>query len=207
VAEFTLGARLATFEKPEKLGQHMKPLFVKGYIDGRLVRRMVVDGGAGVNVMPMATFEKMGFNESELMKTNTSLSAFTGDVTDTRGVLSVDLTVGSKTTPMAFFVLDVKGRYNLLLGWDWIHANGCVPSTLHQCLVQWIGDDVEVVAADEPVCVATTDAMGELQDGGTSCLSGKDLSEYDYISVSRDGLVSVNVKPTNVTQLNHIGEQ
>jgi hypothetical protein len=198
---------LATFEKPEKLGQHMKPLFVKGYIDGRLVRRMVVDGGAGVNVMPMATFEKMGFNESELMKTNTSLSAFTGDVTDTRGVLSVDLTVGSKTTPMAFFVLDVKGRYNLLLGWDWIHANGCVPSTLHQCLVQWIGDDVEVVAADEPVCVATTDAMRELQDGGTSCLSGKDLSEYDYISVSRDGLVSVNVKPTNVTQLNHIGEQ
>jgi hypothetical protein len=63
------------------------------------------------------------------------------------------------------------------------------------------------VAADEPACVATTGAMGELQDGGTSCLSGKDLSEYDYISVSRDGLVSVNVKPTNVTQLNHIGEQ
>jgi hypothetical protein len=50
------------------------------------------------------------------MKTNISLSALTGDVTDTRGVLSVELTVGSKTTPTTFFVVDVKGWYNLLLG-------------------------------------------------------------------------------------------
>jgi hypothetical protein len=46
---------------------------------------------------------------------------------------------------MAFFVVDVKRRYNLLLGRDWIHSNGCVTSTLHQCILQWIGDDVEVV--------------------------------------------------------------
>jgi hypothetical protein len=103
---------------------------------------MMVDGGVGVNVMLVATFEKMGSSESEFMKTNTSLSAFTGDVTDTRGVLSVELMVGSKTTPTALFVTGVKGWYNLLLGRDWIHANGCVPPTLHQCLVQWKGDDV-----------------------------------------------------------------
>jgi hypothetical protein len=40
-----------------------------------------------------------------------------------------------------------------------------------------------------------------------ACLSGKDLSEYNYISVIRDGLVPVNVKLMNVTRLNHIGEQ
>jgi hypothetical protein len=74
------------------------------------------DDGAWVNVTPVATFEKMGFSQSELMKTNISLSALTGDVTDTRGVLSVELTVGSKTTPTTFFVIDVKGWYNLLLG-------------------------------------------------------------------------------------------
>jgi hypothetical protein len=82
-----------------------------------------------------------------------------------------------------------------------------MPSTLHQCLVYWIGDDVEVAAADDPVCVATADAMGESEDGCMACLSGKDLSEYNYISVSRDGLVPVNVKLMNVTRLNHIGEQ
>jgi hypothetical protein len=67
VAEFTLGARAASFEKPEKLVQHMKPLFVKGYVEGRPVQQIMVDGGARVNVMLVATFEKMGFRENELM--------------------------------------------------------------------------------------------------------------------------------------------
>jgi hypothetical protein len=60
VAEFALGAKTTTFEKPEKLGQHMKPLFVKGYLEGRPVQRIMVDGGASVNVMPVVTFEKNG---------------------------------------------------------------------------------------------------------------------------------------------------
>jgi predicted aspartyl protease len=58
---------------------------------------VMVDGGAGVIVMPVSTFEKLGFSERELMKTNTSLSSFTGVVTETRGVMLVELTVGSKT--------------------------------------------------------------------------------------------------------------
>jgi hypothetical protein len=36
-------------------------------------------------VMPMTMFEKMGYKEGELMRTNTSLSAFTRDVTETIG--------------------------------------------------------------------------------------------------------------------------
>jgi hypothetical protein len=50
------------------------------------------------------------------MKTNTSLSAFTGGVTETKGVISAELTIGSKTLTTAFFVVDVGGRYNLYLG-------------------------------------------------------------------------------------------
>jgi hypothetical protein len=38
-----------------------------------------------------------------------------------------------------------------------------------------------------------------------TCLSGRDLSEYEYISVSRDGIVLVNVKPMNMTRLSNIG--
>jgi hypothetical protein len=50
------------------------------------------------------------------MKTNTSLCVFTGDVTEAKGVMSVELTIGSKTMATALFVVGVKGRYNLLLG-------------------------------------------------------------------------------------------
>jgi hypothetical protein len=49
----------------------------------------------------------------------------------------------------SFFVVDVHGRYNLLLGHDWIHANGRVLSTLHQCLIQWASKEVEVVSVEE----------------------------------------------------------
>jgi hypothetical protein len=118
VAELVLGAQAFTFEKPEKLGQHMKPLFVKGYLEGRIVQWIMVDGGARVNVMSWVTFEKLGYQEKELMRTNTSLSAFTGDVTEAKGVLAVELTIGSKIMATTFFMVDVKGGYNLLLGRD-----------------------------------------------------------------------------------------
>jgi hypothetical protein len=85
------------------------------------------------------------------MRTNTSLSPFTGEVTNTRGVMSVELMVGSKILATTFFLVDVNGRYNLLLGRDWIHVNGCVPSMLHQCLVQWVGDEAEIAYAEQQV--------------------------------------------------------
>jgi hypothetical protein len=73
-----------------------------------------------------------------LKQTNLSLSGFSGEPDKARGILSVELTVGSKTILTVFFVMEVKGRYNVLLGCDWIHAKECVPSTLHQCVVQWV---------------------------------------------------------------------
>jgi hypothetical protein len=91
------------------------------------------------------------------MRTNTNLSAFTGDVTEAKGVMSIELMVGSKTLATAFFVVDVRGWYNLLLGRDWIHANGCMSSTLHQCLIHWVGDDLEIMPAKDSICVASAE--------------------------------------------------
>jgi hypothetical protein len=96
---------------------------------------MLVDGGACVNTMPCFMFEKLGHQEKELARTNMMLSGFSGQASDTKGIISKELTVGSKTVPTTIFVVDIKGKYNILLGRDWIHGNGCVPSTLHQCVV------------------------------------------------------------------------
>jgi hypothetical protein len=52
-----------------------------------------------------------------------------------QGVTSVELTIGTKTLDAAFFVADVEGNYSLILDKDWIHANQCIPSTLHQMLL------------------------------------------------------------------------
>ena len=75
-----------------------------------------------------------------------------------KGVASMELTIRSKTLATAFFVAEVQGSYNLILGRDWIHANRCVPSSLHQLLIQWVGDEIEVVHADSSAQVTTVDS-------------------------------------------------
>jgi hypothetical protein len=111
---------------------------------------------------------------------------------------------GNKTVPMSFIMVDVKGCYNMLLKWDWIHANDCVPSTVHQCVIQWIGDEVEVVHADVEVCVAMAKSHVDILGGKMLCLSSKDMTGYDHISISKDGFVPISVKPAiDATWLAH----
>jgi hypothetical protein len=103
----------------------------------------------------------------------------------------VEHTIGSKTLPTAFFVINGRGYYNLLLGWDWIHANYCIPSTKHQCIIQWIGDSMEVVQGETSLTVEAIEAQGWTYDP-VSCISGK-AWDTKYLKVSDFGLKPVQV--------------
>jgi hypothetical protein len=74
VAQMCLGPKEAVFEKPEASSQHLKPLYVRGHIDRKPISRMLVDGGAAVNLMPYFIFKKLGREDDELMKTNLTLN-------------------------------------------------------------------------------------------------------------------------------------
>ena len=132
---------------------------MKGFIDGKQMSKMLVDGGASVNLMSYTTFCKLGKGPGDLMETDKMLKNFGGNASKTQGVINVELTIRSKTLLTTFFVIDGKGSYSLVLGHDWIHANYCVPSTMHRCLIQWHGDDVELVHADESMSIATADPV------------------------------------------------
>ena len=95
---------------------------------------------------------------------------------------------------MAFFVVDVQGSYNLILGRDWIRANRCVPSSLHQFLIQWVGDAIEAVHSDSSTDVAAVDAPTLGGHDDIACLSSRDLSSFEFISVTRQGFVPVSLK-------------
>ena len=45
-------------------------------------------------------------------------------------------------------MIDSKTSYNLLLGRPWLHENGIVPFTLHQCFKYFDGKQVKKVIAD-----------------------------------------------------------
>ena len=116
-AELILDPMTATFEKPDdEERQNLRALFLKGKVDGQPITKLLVDGGAAVNLMPYSIFRKLGKGEQDLVKMDMMLKDFEGNVSPARGALCVDLTIGSKTLPTTFFVINDKGSYNLLLG-------------------------------------------------------------------------------------------
>jgi hypothetical protein len=158
-AVFNFPIQDVTFKKPEQPVNHLKPLHVKGHINGTLVHNMLVDNGAIVNVMPYALYKRLGGTDDELVKTNMMITGFEGGAPiPARGIANMELTVRSKTLATAFFVADVQGSYSLILRRDWIYTNCCIPSSMHQFLIQWVDDAVEIVYSDSSAEVATADA-------------------------------------------------
>jgi hypothetical protein len=69
-----LDPKEVVFRKPEESSQHLKPLYVRGHINGKPISRMLVDGGVAVNLMPYSIFKKLGGEYDELVKTNLMLN-------------------------------------------------------------------------------------------------------------------------------------
>jgi hypothetical protein len=54
-----------------------------------------------------------------------------------------------------------------------------------------------VVHTDASAYIALADAIADWQHGNDQCLSGRDLTVYDFLSVSKEGFVPVSVKPAS----------
>ena len=76
----------AIFDKPVK-HRHLKALYVKGLVDGKPMSKMLVDGGASINLMPYTTFCKLGKGLGYLIETDMMLKDFGGNASKTRGAI------------------------------------------------------------------------------------------------------------------------
>jgi hypothetical protein len=65
------------------------------------------------------------------MKTILMLNSVGGNPMQTKGVISMELTIDSKSLAIVFFVVEVQDNYSVILGHYWIYVNHCVPSTMH----------------------------------------------------------------------------
>jgi hypothetical protein len=164
----------------------VKTLFLKGYINGHPVNKMLVDTGAAINIMPYSVLRWLGHSTEDLIKTNVTLSDFNGQASEAQAVLNMDLTVGSKTVLTSFFIVSSKSRYTVLLGRDWIHANYGIPSMMHQCLIQWDGDEVEVVHADDSIKISLA-ALSIWDTEDQEPISGISLEGCDRVEATKMG--------------------
>ena len=112
-----------------------RPLYVRARFNGKSVSKVLVDYGSTVNVKLLRMLRVLGRGIGDLIETKVFVSTFIREISKTLGVLPIDITVGCKTSLLAFFVINYTANYNALLGRDWIHANWCVSSSFHKFLL------------------------------------------------------------------------
>ena len=123
------GVTIESFEecRPQKvilektfveMTRHIKPLYVRAYLNGRSVSKVLTDNGSMVNVMPLRMLRALGRSINDLIEIEVVVSAFTGKVSKTLGILPIDITIGNKTALFAFFMIDSTINCNILLERD-----------------------------------------------------------------------------------------
>ncbi|KAL4369144.1 hypothetical protein GQ457_05G013000 [Hibiscus cannabinus] len=132
---------------------------------------VLIDNGSALNVLPLATMERLPIDSSHMKACNNTVRAFDGTERKVIGKVEVPLIIGPNTYEIDFIVMDIRPTYNCLLGRPWIHAAGAVPSSLHQKL-KFIMDGqlVTVNAEEEIIASVTTDAPYiEVDDKAMEC--------------------------------------
>ena len=60
---------------------------------GRPISRVLIDGGAIMNIIPIGILRKLGKTQNDLKETNMKITNFTRENTETLGFYIVELTV------------------------------------------------------------------------------------------------------------------
>jgi hypothetical protein len=106
----------AVFEKPDISMNDLKPLFIQAKINGVGVNKVLIDGGATVNLIPQSLLGKIGLVDSDLKPHNIVLTNYEGTTGNSLGAVEVDLIVGSVKRTTTFMVVSSKANFNVLLG-------------------------------------------------------------------------------------------
>ncbi|KAL4650239.1 hypothetical protein ACB092_01G073000 [Castanea dentata] len=126
---------------------HNRPLYVSGYVREQKIDRILIDGGSAINILSKMTMRRLGLAMEELSHSRLVIQGFNQGGQRAIGMIHLELIIGELTSNVLFHVIDSKTTYNMLLGRPWIHGNGIVLSTLHQCL-KYLQGGIKKVDAD-----------------------------------------------------------
>jgi hypothetical protein len=102
--KMVLPPQSAIFQKAADHMNHLKPLHVKGYINGKPVDNMLEDNRAMVNLMPYSLYKKLGESDEELIKPKWMVKGVGGNSISAKRFALMKLTIGSKTLATVFFI-------------------------------------------------------------------------------------------------------
>ncbi|XXG53393.1 hypothetical protein AAC387_Pa03g1488 [Persea americana] len=120
--------------------KHNRPLYFTGYIKEMPIHRVQIDPGSALNLISTSALEELGIPPSKLRHTSVSIFGYDGSTQRPIGEIRFRLQIGDLISEVTVYAIKSPSCYNILLGRPWIHENGVVPSTLHQC-IKFVGDD------------------------------------------------------------------
>ncbi|XP_020205366.1 uncharacterized protein LOC109790594 [Cajanus cajan] len=121
------------FDSPtQEMKDHLKPLLLTLMIEGVEVNKVLVDGGSAINILPQTMLKRFGKTLADLKPHNILISDYAGKSSQPEGMILLDVEIGSVKRTTMFIVTPLKANFNVLLGREWIHGMGAIPSTLHQ---------------------------------------------------------------------------
>ncbi|KAA0063077.1 ty3-gypsy retrotransposon protein [Cucumis melo var. makuwa] len=112
---------------------HNRPLYVSGYVREQKLNQILIDNGSAVNILPKSTMNQLGISVEELSNGKLVIQGFNQGAQQAIGTVRLEIVIGDLQASTILHVIDSRTTYKMLLGRPWIHENGIVTSTLHQC--------------------------------------------------------------------------
>lgn len=110
---------------------HNRPFYLTGTANGLEFKRMFIDGGSALNIVPTSRLKLLRIPESRDPIYITGIGC---ESRKTLGYLVLALQIGKIRIPATFHIIDADPTYHLLLGRSWNSLwYGLVLSTYHQC--------------------------------------------------------------------------
>ena len=126
---------ILSFSKEDKIGTahpHDNALLITLRIGDYDVKRVIVDGGSGAEVMYPDLYKGLGLKPEDLMPYNSPLMSFDGKLVIPKGMIRLPIQTGPEIAQVNFIVVDTYSPYIVIVGRPWLHTLGAVASLLHQ---------------------------------------------------------------------------
>lgn len=101
------------------------------------INEILINGGATIDILPIIMLKRFGKTLEDPISNNIVVSDYSGKASRSQGMTTLDLIVGSRRRPTFFIVISSQVSINMLLGREWIHGIGAVPSTIHLKFFIW----------------------------------------------------------------------
>ena len=124
---------------------------VTAWINGFIVKRILIDQESGAEVMYPNLFRGLGLKNEDISKYDMPLVGFDGRMVIPEGQISLLVNMEGKEVMVTFIVVISFSLYMAILGRPWIHTMREVLSTLHVEVKFYTKHGIAIVRGNQQV--------------------------------------------------------